>query len=64
MMVVVAYVAALASPLFALDYFGVPRIVLFAGCAAGALAIPIVFARLCRFDAASPKEALKVNHDA
>jgi hypothetical protein len=52
MRTVLAYVAVLALALFALDHFGVPRIVLFAGCAAGALAIPFVFARLCRFDAA------------
>jgi DNA-directed RNA polymerase subunit RPC12/RpoP len=52
MRAVLAYVAALALPVFALDYLDVPRIVLFAGCAAGALAIPIVFTRLCRFDAA------------
>lgn len=60
MSAVVAYVAVLAIPLVALDYLGVPRVALFAACAAGALAIPIVFARICRFEAAiPPRSAVK-----
>ncbi|MGH8222861.1 MAG: hypothetical protein ACREQZ_07790 [Woeseiaceae bacterium] len=51
MCAVVLYVAALAIPLFALDYLGVPRVALFAVCVAAVIVIPIFFARFCRFEA-------------
>lgn len=54
---VVLYVAALAIPLFALDYLGVPRVALLAACVAAVVAIPIVFARICRFEATIPEHA-------
>jgi hypothetical protein len=50
MTTVLAYVVALAIPLFALDYLGVSRLALFAACAAAAVAMPLVFARFCRFE--------------
>jgi hypothetical protein len=51
MMVVVLYVVALAIPLIALTLLGVSRTVLFVAAVAGALAIPSVFARMCRYEA-------------
>jgi hypothetical protein len=55
MSAVILYAAALAIPLFALDYLGVPGVMLFAACVAAVIAIPIVFARLCRFEATIPE---------
>jgi DNA-directed RNA polymerase subunit RPC12/RpoP len=60
---VVVYVAVLAIPLFALDYLGVPRVALFAACVAAVVAIPIVFARICRFEARI-HDMRQSNHDA
>jgi DNA-directed RNA polymerase subunit RPC12/RpoP len=57
MRAVVLYVAALAIPLYALDYFGATGVVSLAACLGAALAIPVVFARICRFEAVSPKQA-------
>jgi hypothetical protein len=51
---VVAFVTALALPLFLLDYFGVERVAIFAVAVIGALATPIVFARICRFEPKTP----------
>ena len=50
MKAVVLFVAALAVPLFALELLGVPRVVLFVACVAGVVAVPLVFARVCRFE--------------
>lgn len=62
MRVVLGWVVALAFPLALLDYLQVPRVVLFAVCAGAALAIPVVFARFCRFEAAT-RIAREVPHD-
>jgi len=45
-------VAVLAGLLFALDFMSVPRVVLFVASIGGVLAIPVLFARICRFNAA------------
>lgn len=50
MKAMILFVAALSVPLFALEFLGVPRVVLFVACVAGVVAIPLVFARICRFD--------------
>jgi hypothetical protein len=57
MRAVVHYVAALAIPLYVLDYFGATRVASLAACLAAALAVPVVFARICRFEAVLPKQA-------
>jgi hypothetical protein len=57
MCAVVIFVAALAILLYALDYFGATRAVSLAVCVAAALVIPVVFARICRFEATSPKQS-------
>lgn len=50
MSVVLGWVVALALPLALLDYFQIPRVGLFALCAGAALALPLIFARFCRFE--------------
>ena len=51
MIAVAGYVGALAVPLLTLDYFGVPRVALSVACLVAAIAMPVVLARVCRFDA-------------
>ena len=53
MTVVLGWVMALAFPLALLDSLQVPRVVLFAVCMGAALPLPLVFARFCRFEAAT-----------
>jgi hypothetical protein len=48
---VVGWVSALAIPIVALNVLGASRTLTFVVALAGALAIPFVFARICRFDA-------------
>lgn len=54
MRVVLGWVVALALPLAILDYFEAPRVGLFTLCAGASVAIPSIFARFCRFEAATP----------
>jgi len=50
MMAVVGFVCALGIPLVTLDTLGASRTVIFVVAVAGTLAIPFVFARICRFE--------------
>jgi hypothetical protein len=50
MRVVLGWVVALAFPLALLNYLQMHRVVLFAVCVGAALAIPLIFARFCRFE--------------
>lgn len=50
-------VGALALPLFGLDYLGVPPVALFAACVVAVVAIPVVFAWICRFEPIIPNQA-------
>ncbi len=54
MRIVLGWVMALALPLSILDYLQVPRLGLFALCAGASIAIPLIFARFCRFEASMP----------
>jgi hypothetical protein len=51
MLAVTGYVAALAVPLFLLDLLGVPPALLLAACLLASVALPLVMARACRFEA-------------
>lgn len=53
--VVAGFVLALGIPLAALDLLGASRPVIFLVAVAGALAIPFVFARFCRFEPAGDR---------
>jgi hypothetical protein len=53
--VVAGFVCALGIPLVALSLLGASRAVLFILAVAGALAIPFVFARFCRFEPAGDR---------
>lgn len=50
----IIYVLAIALPLLALSRIDVSDVVLYAAATAAALAIPIFFARLCRFESTCP----------
>lgn len=52
-LVVVGFVCALGIPLAALNLLGASRTVIFVVAVLGALAIPFVFARICRFESAN-----------
>ena len=54
MRIVLGWVMALALPLSILDYLQVPRLGLFALCTGASIAIPLIFARFCRFEASTP----------
>ena len=63
MLAMVAYVGALAIPLFALDYVGVSPVVLFVACVVAVVATPWVLARFCRFET-SLDGSREPGHDA
>lgn len=51
--IVLGWVVALALPLAVLDFLDAPREVLFILCAGASIAIPLIFVRFCRFEAAT-----------
>jgi len=61
---VLVFVAALGMLLIMLDFLGAPRVAIFAAALIAVFAIPLVFARISRFEPEIPLQAARSNHDA